>query len=277
MLSNFFINNHMIIKEYRKKYSYNSSKYNKIVVVNEKMLLLNCDQCGHEHSRVKKHYRKMKKNPHFTQDLCNKCWQSFQNKLPERRKKNSDAQKKRYLDPLERKKTRIASKGNNSGDKNAMKREHVRKKVSETRSQLMKNPEFRKKFVQGTINAWKRGAYEIVNDVNCRTKWHVYIHSSGKEYRVQGTWELKFIQWLDENNLTFDCHKGRLPYIDVDGVERSYYPDFFVYEWNSYVDPKADYWYKKQYEKFELIKKQHPNKNIQILTKQKLLELGIKV
>ena len=82
---------------------------------------------------------------------------------------------------------------------------------------------------------------------------------------------------MDENNLRFECHKGRLDYIDDHGIVRSYYPDFFVYDWNSYVDPKADHWYKKQYRKFELLKEQHPDKNIQILTKQKLINLGIQI
>jgi len=34
---------------------------------------------------------------------------------------------------------------------------------------------------------------------------------------------------------------------------------------------------KKQYRKFELLKEQHPDKSIQILTKQKLTNLGIQL
>lgn len=267
----------MIIKEYKKPYTWTSKKTGKLTTVQEHMIEFKCDKCGAEHSRTKKHYKKMKLNEHFNQDYCNKCWQGIQNNLPERRKKNSEAQKKRYADPKEREKTRLASKGNNAGDKNAMKRPEVREKVSETRTELMKDSEFRQKFVQGSIDAWKRGCYTVVNDANHKTKWHIYEHSNGNEYRVQGTWELAFIEWLDKNNLTFECHKGRIPYTDDDGIERSYYPDFFVYEWNAYVDPKADHWYRKQYRKFELLKEQHPDKEIRILNKHKLLELGVKI
>jgi len=267
----------MIIHEFKKQYSWKSTKTEKVNTVNEPMLEIKCDCCDKVHNRVKKHYNKMKLNPLFDKDYCNVCWQGIQNRSPNRRRKNSEAQIRRYQDPLEREKTRVTSKGNNAGDKNAMRRKEVRLKVSETRSRLMQDPDFRARFRQGSLNAWKRGAYTVTNDANCRCKWHTYKHSNGTEYRVQGTWELKFIQWMDENNLRFECHKGRLDYIDDHGIVRSYYPDFFVYDWNSYVDPKADHWYKKQYRKFELLKEQHPDKNIQILTKQKLINLGIQI
>lgn len=75
--------------------------------------------------------------------------------------------------------------------------------------------------------------------------------------------------------MTFQCHRGRIPYTDDNGIVRNYYPNFYVYEWNTYVDPKADHWYKIQYRKFKLLKEQHPDKEIRVLTKRKLLELGI--
>lgn len=267
----------MIIQEYKKPYSWTNKKSAKKITVQEKMIEFTCDKCGVQHTRTANHYKKMKQNTTFDKDYCNKCWQKIQNNLPERRRKNSEAQKQRYKDPKEREKTRLASKGNNAGNANAMKRPEVRKKVSESRSELMKDPEFRKKFSQPSIDAWARGCYSVVNDVNCKTKWHTYIHSNGKEYKVQGTWELKFIEWLDTNNLTFQCHRGRIPYIDDNGTVRNYYPDFYIYEWDAYVDPKADHWYKIQYRKFELLKEQHPDKEIRVLTKRKLLELGIKL
>ena len=268
----------MIIKEYKKPYSWTSSVTGKKTTINELMIELMCDQCKAVHTRVKKQYIKMTANKNFTKDFCNKCWQSLQNNLTERRQKNSEAQTRRYADPAERKRTSESMKGKvNLAEKNAMKRADVRQRVSSTRTTMMQDPEFREKFRQGSIAAWRRGAYNVVNDANCRCKWHTYIHSSGKEYRVQGHWELKFIEWLDQNNLTFDCHKGRIDYVDDLGVRRSYYPDFFVYEWKSYVDPKADHWYKKQYRKFELLKEQHPDKNIQVLTKQKLINLGVQI
>jgi hypothetical protein len=268
----------MIIKEYRRPYSWTNQVTGKKTTVNVPMVELVCDQCQVEHTRVKKHYNKMQTNANFTKDFCNRCWQSLQNNLPERRQKNSEAQTRRYTNYQERKRTSESMKGKvNLGKNNAMTRPEIRKKVSVTRTALMQDSTFRKKFVQGSIDAWRRGSYNVVNDANCKCKWYTYIHSSGKEYRVQGTWELKFIEWLDQNNLTFDCHKGRLDYVDDHGIKRSYYPDFFVYEWNSYIDPKADHWYKKQYRKFELLNEQHPDKNIQVLTKQKLTDLGIQL
>lgn len=265
----------MINREFKKEYSWTCKQSEKKITVREKMLELGCDKCGSHHTRTKKHYNKMKKNNLFVMDYCNSCWMSIQNNISDRKEKNRQAQLKRYADPAERARTSQASKGNNSGNKNAMKRPEIRSRVSETRSELMKCEEYRKKFSQPSIDAWARGAYN--NAKSNRTHWHTYLHSSGIEYKVQGTWELAFVKWLDENNLKFDCHSGRIPYIDDIGVERSYYPDFYVYQWCAYVDPKADYWYRQQYRKFELLKEQHPDKDIRILNKQKLIELGVKI
>ena len=61
-----------------------------------------------------------------------------------------------------------------------------------------------------------------------------------------------------------------------DGIERSYYPDFYVYEWNAYVDTKADYWYNKDREKFKILSEQCDTKII-ILNRKKLINLGVKM
>lgn len=266
----------MIIQEYKRPYSSKNKKTGKVTVVNEPMIELKCDKCKKIHSRTRKHFRKMSKNSLFDMHYCNNCWAYIQNNRSDRKEKNRQGQIKRYAAMSDEEKKKIFGRpGANAGEKNAMKRPEVRAKVSATRSKLMEDPAFRQKFVQGSIDAWKRGAYTVVNDANCKTKWHEYKHSSGKIYKVQGTWELKFIEWLDKNNLSFECHQGRIPFIDDNGIERSYYPDFYVYEWKAYVDPKADHWYKKQHRKFELLREQHPDKEILVLTKQKLLNLGI--
>jgi hypothetical protein len=266
----------MIINEFTRLTQWTSKTTGKVTKVNESLVTLQCDKCGKEHSRTKKHFNKMLKSAYFDIHYCNNCWASVQNNIPERKEKNRQSQLNRFSDPAEIEKLRIACKGNNAGSKNAMKRPSVRAKVSETRSKLMEDPAFRAKFKQGSIDAWARGAYDHV-ETQGRTVWHEYKHSDGTVYKVQGRYELKFIQWLDENDLTFECHQGRIPYISDDGLTHNYYPDFYVHEWGCYVDPKATHWYNIQYRKFELLKEQSPEVEIRILTEDKLRKLGIKL
>jgi len=85
---------------------------------------------------------------------------------------------------------------------------------------------------------------------------------------------LAFIEWLDKNNMTFQCHRGRLKY-EIDGIKKGYYPDFWVDEWNCFADVKADYFYNK--EKQYAIEKYNPDVEIRVLFKKDLLYLGVKI
>lgn len=265
----------MFIQYFKKPYSWTSKKTGKVTTVNETMVTLKCDKCKLEHFRVNNHYLKMKKNPLFDKDYCNRCWQGIQNNQPARIAKMREGVLRAYQKPEVLERLSKAMKGVNLGEKNAMKRPEVRHAVSQTRSKLMEDPEFRKKFVAGSLAAWERGAYNNIK--TGLTKWYDYTHSSGKIYKVQGKYELAFIKYLDENNLKFECHRSKIPYIGDDGLTHHYFPDFYVYEWNSYVDPKATHWYKKQYRKFELLAEQHPDLLITVLTEVNLRKLGIKL
>jgi len=128
--------------------------------------------------------------------------------------------------------------------------------------------DFRNRISEYTSKAWADGKYEGVNVG--QSKWHSYIHSNGIEYKVQGTWELEFIKWLDDNDLDFKCHKGRISYV-LNGQTKSYYPDFFVTDWDQYVDIKNHYHYTLQIDKFNALKEQ--GKNIRIIFKEELEQL----
>ena len=153
-----------------------------------------------------------------------------------------------------------------SGDNNGMKQIEARNKVSKSRKKMYENKDERRKTAELTKKAWENGKFDGVKVGRC--KWYDY-----KEYKVQGTWELAFIKWLDNNNLKFTCHRGRLSYFDDNGYEKSFYPDFYVYDWNSYVDVKSDYFYNINKNKIDNILKH--NKNVKILLKEDLIKLGV--
>lgn len=57
--------------------------------------------------------------------------------------------------------------------------------------------------------------------------------------KVDGSWELAFCKFADRNNLTWRRNKKRFPYVKPDGKVSTYQPDFYVEEWNAYVEIKG--------------------------------------
>lgn len=65
-----------------------------------------------------------------------------------------------------------------------------------------------------------------------RTKQILY---NGEKF--QGSWELKFYKWCEENNITCIRNKKGFPYIW--NGNRTYYPDFYLPDSNTYVEVKG--------------------------------------
>lgn len=59
------------------------------------------------------------------------------------------------------------------------------------------------------------------------------------DIKVDGSWELTFCQYADKVGLTWRRNLDRFVYIKPDGKKSTYQPDFYVAEWNSYVEVKG--------------------------------------
>jgi len=236
-----------------------------------------CEVCNLEYRRINKNLRKMEKNPYYDSDYCPKCWRKILNNRPEYKNNMSKAIQKAYeLDPSignRISKSLIANKVN-VGDKNGMKQLEARKKVSEARKRMFQDIELRKEYSKKTKKAWEDGKFKNVRVGQC--KWFDYEHSNGKIYKVQGTWELAFIEWVDLSGIVdFKCHRGRVPY-SFGGVDKNWYPDFIIHEWNNaYIDIKCRHFYNE--DKFLAIKQSNPKLNVKLLFKEDLLKLGVKI
>ena len=79
---------------------------------------------------------------------------------------------------------------------------------------------------------------------------------------------------MDEEGMKFNAHRGRISY-EMDGKSRSYYPDFYVHDWECYVDVKAKYFADLQEKKFKAIRKSNPKLKLKILLKEDMLKLGV--
>ena len=234
-----------------------------------------CDNCNLIYERTIRNWKKMSSSPHYDRDYCRKCWTGVLNRRPEYRAKMVEAIKEmRKRNPDWEKKISETSKRRkiNSGDKNGMKQLEARMKVSKARKKMFEDPEVRKHYSEKNRQAWADGKFDGVRVGQC--KWHDYTHSNGTLYKVQGNWELAFIKWLDENDLTFTCHRGRIKY-KLGEKEKNYYPDFYVEDWGCYVDVKARHFYSE--DKFKAIEFHNPDIKVKLLFKEDLLKLGVKL
>lgn len=232
-----------------------------------------CDRCGNIYVRNNKSYIKMQKNKYYDKDYCLHCWRKILNNRPEYKKNMSFAVREAHeKDPFirDRISKALIESGANKGDKNGMKQLEARQKVSKARKKMFSDPKLRKEYSAKTMKAWAEGKFDGVRVGQC--KWYRYKHSNGEEYKVQGTWELAFIKWLDENNIDFKCHRGRVPY-KIKGKDKNYYPDFWIYDWNSYVDVKCRHFYSE--EKFDAIQDSNPGLKVKVLFKKDLVKLGV--
>jgi len=65
-------------------------------------------------------------------------------------------------------------------------------------------------------------------------------HYNGLSYR--GSYEKHFIDYCVDKNIKIENFKGTIPY-NLDGVDRKYFPDFFIKERNMVVEIKSKYTY----------------------------------
>jgi len=235
---------------------------------------LKCYECGSDFIIKEQALKNRKKSVYFdSNNYCKTCWiykTCFSDSVIEKRKKTYQKTLEKRSDET-RKKISEFSRKRMMGDKNPMKRKDVAKKVSDARKKMFKeNPEMRIRLAESSKKAWVDGKFEGVRVGQC--KWYDYKHSNGKVYKVQGTWELAFIKWLDESNMKFICHRGWIPYI-LNEEDHNYYPDFWVNIWDSYVDVKCKHFYNA--EKFNAIRESNPEMNLKILYKKDLQELGV--
>lgn len=94
-----------------------------------------------------------------------------------------------------------------------------------------------------------------------RSRWFVI-----KGQKVQGTWvrnlALKFEEWgIKWEKL--QVNRFRIPY-EINGVIRSYTPDFYLKDYDVYLEVKG-YWWGKDEDKMDAVLSQHPNLRLFII------------
>lgn len=234
--------------------------------------VFSCIQCNRISSRGIKSHESLMKNPQFREDTCKWCWRKYLNNRPEYKQKMSQTLKEIASNPAWRQKISNGCKGINLGDKNGMKKEYARKKVSATRKKMLANPLIREQIAEKNRKAWEDGKFDGVTVGKC--KWFTHVKPSGEICKVQGKWELAYVKWLDVKGIKYDTHKGRLPYV-YNGKKKNYYPDFYLPDIKQYIEIKNDYHLSLFPEKLDLVRKYNSDVKIVLLTKKDLVTMGV--
>lgn len=72
-----------------------------------------------------------------------------------------------------------------------------------------------------------------------RSKKYDYESPIAGKIKVDGTWELKTCKYFDDNNYNWVRNKKRFNYVDIDGKNRTYCPDFHLIDLNMYIEVKG--------------------------------------
>ena len=91
-------------------------------------------------------------------------------------------------------------------------------------------------------------------------------------FRFDSTWEVKVAQILDKNSIKW-IQPDPIKWVDKTGREHNYFPDFYLVDYDIYLDPKNDYCIRVQKEKLDYIQEHHPN--VHILNSNQLKEKEI--
>lgn len=103
----------------------------------------------------------------------------------------------------------------------------------------------------------KLNSINSTNNPNCggETNYKRYVRNG---IMFDSTWEVEIAEFLDSHSIKWTRdRKMVLHWIDGSGAKRRYYPDFYLSEYNVYIDPKNPYKQLMDAEKLAYIQQHH--------------------
>lgn len=102
-----------------------------------------------------------------------------------------------------------------------------------------------------TIASTKNRSYQNGSrkPVKYFNKWH------DTEYLLESSWEVEIAKFMDAYDIRWD-RPDPMKWVDQNGVDRLYYPDFYIPTLKMYLDPKNPYCMEKDRYKMEYISNQ---------------------
>ena len=202
--------------------------------------------------------------------------------MKEHKQQISAKLKKTYADPALRLKMSKISKRTWDRDnerllglvKKSWENDDRKKKAAVTARKTSSNPIVRAKISETQRKRWADGKRSFISNGRCG--WYDYKRPNGTNIKLQGSWEIVYAMYLDENHISYTAHEKTLTYTDSNGIKRTYYPDFYLTERDEFIDVKGRYTDACR-EKFECIWKSNPTLKITLLRKDDLKAIGIDV
>lgn len=113
-----------------------------------------------------------------------------------------------------------------------------------------------------------------VNNKGGRCKWYLYKKKNNDIVSLQGTWELRFAKVLDTIDKNWIkpklYNKHSFKWVDDEGNEHTYTPDFYSPKLNKYFEVKG-YWWGDDRRKMQLVIEQNKKISIEIVMKKELV------
>lgn len=166
-----------------------------------------------------------------------------------------------YLKKLNEYRKLIKSKGDNQYTK--AKKEGRLLKMSEEIKEKIKISSIGRHHSEFTKQKLSKKALENPYKRKCKSICYY------KEFRFDSSWEIEVAKILDKNNIQW-IQPDPLKWIDKKGIEHNYFADFYLQDFDIYLDPKNDYCIKVQKEKLDYISEHY--KNVIILKKFQINE-----
>jgi predicted nuclease of restriction endonuclease-like RecB superfamily len=103
------------------------------------------------------------------------------------------------------------------------------------------------------------------------SKKSTYITKDGKNVEMDSTWEVLMAQKLDELDIKWVRNNSlKLPYITRGRRKRKYIPDFYLPDYNLYIEVKG-YWTDAARHKMKDVQERNP---VRILILESLVEIA---
>lgn len=160
------------------------------------------------------------------------------------------------------------------------KSKEYRKDMSRRSIEAQKNMsiESRRRQSEGVKAAHKRGVYNNVARNSFLGKTHteetkekIKLKALSSNHRrlkkkmiwykdilMDSSWEVLLAKKLDSDNINW-VRPNPIKWIDLDGLEHNYFPDFYLLDYDVYLDPKNPEAYKKQSFKIQILLETYPN------------------